>query len=63
MSTKYSITESQRWSFDRDNPNLTIHIENRYDERTPEWASSPETAWMDGIDVSDLAPYLADNGG
>ncbi len=63
MSTKYSITSSERWSFDRQNPNLTIHALNRYDERTPSWASSPERAWTEGVDVSDLAPYLEDQGG
>jgi len=62
-STKYSITSSERWSFDRNNPNLTIHLEDRYDERTPHWASSPEHAWTNGVDVSDLAPYLEDRGG
>lgn len=65
MSTKYSTSGNPRWTWvhQKGNPHLTSHLQERYDERTPRWACSPETAWEDGVDVSDLAPYLEDQGG
>lgn len=64
MSTKYSVSPREKWRHAEQNrPRITDHAVDPHNQRTPSWSSSPETAWTNGIDVSDLASYLEDQGG
>lgn len=62
MSTKYSVSERTRWTF-HGFPRLTDHAADRWDERTPRDAVAPETAFEEGMDVSEVRDKVVDKGG
>lgn len=63
--TKYSVGRNARWRWDNEqnNPHMTIHLQERWDERTPIWAKSPEHAYLHGVDIDHIIGYFTDNGG
>lgn len=64
MSTKYSISPRERWRLESDDrPRFTDHSIDRHNERTPNWSSSPETAYLQGVDLSEIVGLFTDNGG
>lgn len=64
MSTKYSISPRERWRMQAETrPRFTRHALNRYDQRTPHWAVSPQTAYEQGIRLSGMLDLFADADG
>lgn len=64
MSTKYSVSPTERWRLQSETrPRFTEHSLERFDERTPEWAHSPEHAYLEGIPLHGVLDLLTDKGG
>lgn len=69
--TKYGPTyhnpalrsEREKWHKDHGNPRMTHHAANRWDERTPDDSVSPEYAYENGVDVSELREHFEDADG
>lgn len=64
MSTKYTVSGRERWRLNSGhNVRLSDHALERWDDRTPEDSSSPEHAFDNAVDVSELRENLVDNAG
>ena len=65
MSTKYSVSPRERWRLHADDrPRFTDHSIDRHNDRTPDWASSPETAYLEGVTLVGLSrTVFTDKGG
>ena len=63
-TAKYSTSRAWQWQYENDNPRLTTHFLQRWNERTPPGAVSPETAWDHAVGIGDhLVEYFEDSGG
>lgn len=61
MSSTYSVPKSSQWAFD--NPRMSNHAAERWDERTPPDSISPEEAFEQSVDVSLVADAVEDKDG
>jgi len=63
MSTKYSVSKAVSWRNEvAGRPRLSDHALNRWDERMPAGAVSPERAWSRAVQLRDPMTALVSNG-